>query len=170
MKFTLAAVATFFTLTSATLLCDNLLSVRSDLTSLSKTISGNITTKATLNTALMSLNHATATLTGLNTKLNAATDSIDRASATLKTLDIDTGCNLGWLNDLEMGLQISTQLLNSIYAQAAADFQSGNFKNILANSPKLVALAKDALRKVTEAQSTLNLYNRNVLCWGDNPQ
>lgn len=169
MKFTLAAVATFFTLTSATLLCDNLLTVRSDLGSLAKIINGNITTRAQLTSAAQSLTHATGVLNGLNTKLGAAQDLIDRGSAGLKTLDIDTGCNLGWLKDLQTGLLIATNLLNKIYAQAAVDFQNGNIKNVNLSSAKLIAAAKEALIKVTEAQKTLNTYNRNVLCWDDNP-
>lgn len=165
MKLTLPIVASLLTLTSATRLCDNLIRVRTDLSSLSTGISGNITTRSALNAAYMSLTDASTILDTLNTQISSTTGSIGAASSSLANLDINTGCALGWLLDLESGLQqVSTQL-KGIYSKGAHDFQEGNFKKVQEYGPQIVKQTQDALARLTAAQLTLNKYNRDVLCW-----
>lgn len=165
MKFTLATVASLLTLTSATRLCDNLLRIRSDLSSLSTNISGNNTTRAALNSAYMSLTDASFTLDSLVVQISQTTGSISSASASLATLDVQTGCNMGWLTDLLSGLQQVSAQLRSIYQKGAHDFQQGDTKKVKDYSGQLAKQAQDASSKLTAAQLTLNEYNRDVLCW-----
>lgn len=165
MKFTLFIVASIITLTSATRLCDNLLRIRSDLSSISTNISGNNMTRAALNSAYMSLTDASSTLDSLTVQITQATNSIDTASLSLATLDIQTGANLGWLKDLLSGLQQVSVQLRSIYQKGGRDLQDGNTQKVKGYGQLLVKQAQDALSKLTAAQFTLNEYNRDVLCW-----
>jgi len=113
----------------------------------------------------MSLTDASTILDTLNTQISSTTGSIGAASSSLANLDINTGCALGWLLDLESGLQqVSTQL-NGIYSKGAHDFQEGNFKKVQEYGPQIVKQTQDALARLTAAQLTLNKYNRDVLCW-----
>lgn len=165
MKFSVSVIATLLILTSATRLCDKLIAVKSDLSSLQITVSSNITSRAALNSAYMSLTDASTTLNSLNTQITQTTSAIDSASSSLAKLDIQTGCWLGWLENLEQGLQQVSSDLNSIYQQGASDFQNGNVKSVQGYASQIKSQASDALTKLTSAQSTLNQYNANVLCW-----
>jgi hypothetical protein len=165
MKFTLPIIASFLALTSATRLCDKLVRVKMDLTSLSSSLSNGTTTRPSLNAAYMSLIDATTIVDGLNQQFTQSLGSIDMASQQLANLDIQTGCWLGWLVDLESGLQQVSATLRSIYSKGAHDFQEGNTEKVKGYGPQLARTAQDALSKLTAAQLTLNKYNRDVLCW-----
>lgn len=113
----------------------------------------------------MSLTDASDILDKLNAQITQDTSRISTASSSLGNLDINTGCWLGWLTDLESGLQLVSSDLRSIYQKGGHDFQEGNTKDVEGKGSDLASQAQDALSKLTSAQLTLSKYNRDVLCW-----
>lgn len=169
MKFSTLFVATgILSLTSATRLCDRLIEIKSDINTLSQSLSSNITDRSTLITAFTSLNSANNAVNGLNSEVQSTTTAINSASNTLSNLDVQTACWIGWLTNLGQGLSKVSQDLMSIYSRGAGDFQAGNLKNVQGYRPQVATLASqalDALNQSNKALATLNQYNDDVLCW-----
>lgn len=169
MKFSILLVATpLLALASATRLCDKLIAIKGNIDTLTTSLSSNITDQNTLFVAYRNLHSATQSLDGLNSELTTTTDAINGASSTLADLDIKTACWIGWLVNLESGLQQVSQYLGQINSRGAQDLMNGNVKNVQGYGSQIHSQAQTAATKLDQANqalATLNQYNDNVLCW-----
>ena len=169
MKLTTLLIASpLLALVSATVLCDKLIGVKANIVVLESSINANVTSMQTLFTAYRNLHAAVDTLDGLNSEITSTTTAINGASATLANLNIQTGCWIGWLVNLEQGLKLVSDDLAQIYQRSALDLMNGNVHSVQGYGNLLKSQADDALGKLSGANaalSTLNQYNDNVNCW-----
>jgi hypothetical protein len=169
MKLTILLAATsLLALTSATRLCDKLLSVRSNIATLSQTLSSNVSDSIPLFIAYRNLNAATTTLKSLESDIKSTTSAINGASSTLANLDIQTGCWIGWLTNLETGLEQTSMYLQQITQKGAQDLMNGDVKSVKGYGKQIADVAGQAAGKLdlaNQALATLDRFNNNVICW-----
>ncbi|KAK4694317.1 hypothetical protein P7C71_g3248, partial [Lecanoromycetidae sp. Uapishka_2] len=154
--------------TTATVLCDKLTSVKSNIATLTQTFSGNVSDQNSLYVAYRNLNAATSTLNDLEHEITSTTSAINGASSTLSNLDIQTGCWLGWLTNLESGLEQVSSDLSSLSNKGGQDLMNGNVHNVQSYQPQIKNYANSAAKDLdgaNSALSTLNQYNDDVNCW-----